>query len=271
MLNILGEYYSLTKSSWSQYPASPVFTVAIATLNSRVVIIGQAKQNGTCQNQICSGNTIFGDSTIMEFDLEKRLWKERHNMLYPKLAYFSSIEIPNSYMNITTAERSLLELTTTITSYPVTAIPETTTSAAKATNKANTTTATNTTASTTATTSKTTTTTTASTTTTTTTTTSTKSTTTAITTTATSTTLSTTTTTTSITSSKLTTKTSTTSQATTSSPSYVTTVTNDKSTAGMRQIKIIKKDSEANYKSCVCCNFVYILIFILSLLIHQFL
>ena len=271
MLNILGEYYSLTKSSWSQYPASPVFTVAIATLNSRVAIIGQAKQNGTCQNQICSGNTIFGDNTIMEFDLEKRLWKERHNMLYPKLAYFSSIEIPNSYMNITTAERSLLELTTTITSYPVTAIPETTTSAAKATNKANTTTATNTTTSTTATTSKTTITTTASTTTTTTTTTSTKSTTTAITTTATSTTLSTTTTTTSITSSKLTTKTSTTSQATTSSPSYVTTVTNDKSTAGMRQIKIIKKDSEANYKSCVCCNFVYILIFILSLLIHKFL
>ena len=80
-------------------------------MNQKVLVLGSATRNGTCNNGICDGNALYGDKKVMEFDWDTNSWKRREDMAgnlrkkihkycflskfsESRLAYTSALELP---------------------------------------------------------------------------------------------------------------------------------------------------------------------------------
>ncbi len=75
-----GQFYSIKENSWKNYPPVPLNTFSIKTLNQKVLVLGSATQNGTCNGGICDGNTLYGNKQVMEFDWSTKSWNRREDM-----------------------------------------------------------------------------------------------------------------------------------------------------------------------------------------------
>ena len=75
-----GQFYSIKQKSWKNYPPVPLNTFSIKTLNQKVLVLGSATQNGTCNGGICDGNTLYGNKQVMEFDWSTKSWNRREDM-----------------------------------------------------------------------------------------------------------------------------------------------------------------------------------------------
>ena len=75
-----GKFYSVKEGSWKNYPPVPLNTFSLKTLNQKVLALGSATRNGTCNNGICDGNTLFGNEEVMEFNWSTNSWNKREDM-----------------------------------------------------------------------------------------------------------------------------------------------------------------------------------------------
>ena len=75
-----GKFYSIKEGSWKNYPPVPLNTFSLKTLNQKVLALGSVTRNGTCNNEICDGNTLFGSKEVMEFNWSTNSWNKREDM-----------------------------------------------------------------------------------------------------------------------------------------------------------------------------------------------
>ena len=73
-----GKFYSIKEGSWKNYPPVPMNTFSMTTLNQKVLALGSATRNGTCNNGICDGNALYGNNEVMEFNWSS--WNKREDM-----------------------------------------------------------------------------------------------------------------------------------------------------------------------------------------------
>lgn len=52
----------------------------MTTLNQKVLALGSATRNGTCNNGICDGNALYGNNKVMEFNWSTSSWNKREDM-----------------------------------------------------------------------------------------------------------------------------------------------------------------------------------------------
>ena len=47
------------------------------SLAGRPVLVGRARQNGSCSAAGCTGNTMYGDTAVLQLDWEAGRWSAR--------------------------------------------------------------------------------------------------------------------------------------------------------------------------------------------------
>ena len=90
-----GDWFSLTSGSWRSFPV-PFSSFNLANFDNKPTILGLAHRNGTCSEGGCNGNTLYGDSSVLQHDLESNTWTEVGRMVQDRLAFTRALQVPGA-------------------------------------------------------------------------------------------------------------------------------------------------------------------------------
>ena len=90
-----GKWFSLITNTWTELP-TPESSFIPTSIRGKPTLLGTAKQNGTCGDNGCDGNTLYGDDSVFQIDSEEKKWKKVAVMMEERLAYASTVKVPGA-------------------------------------------------------------------------------------------------------------------------------------------------------------------------------
>ena len=109
-----GSFLSLNSLSWGAV-SSPPRSFQVAALDGRILLVGEARQNGTCGAAGCDGKTLYGDKVVLQYDEAAKDWARLPDLISPRLAYFSSVELNSSVCSFLPTQSTTTTTKTTTT------------------------------------------------------------------------------------------------------------------------------------------------------------